>query len=1066
MSAIVTYLRDIQEDYRGGRATEHTYRSALKNLIEEIGDKITATNEPKNIECGRPDFVIIKDVNLVIGYIETKQIGENLDEWERSNQIKRYLVHPNFILTDYLEFRWYVDGKRRAVARVAEVGKDRKIPGDKSGGEAALKLLEGFIGNAPEPIGNPHELAVNMARLTHCVRDIIIESFSSGKESETLKELRNAFATNLIPDLAETSKIPEFADMYAQTLAYGLFAAWVNHKGLKPFDRQGAAADIHRTNPFLSSLFHELTGPRFDRELYAGYVDDIVRLLAHAEKGAVLEHFGKRGLWEDPVVHFYETFLAAYDPKLRESRGVYYTPEPVVSYIVRSIDCILKERFNCQGGLEEKAKLSSGSHRVLILDPACGTGTFLYAVVDLIRRRFIQRGETGAWSGYVKNHLLPRLFGFELLMAPYAVAHFKLAMQLAAQDLDEDQRRQWAYDFQCDERIGIYLTNTLEEAVGKTEQIGLFERFIAEEANAAARIKSELPILVVMGNPPYSNFGMMNKGKWILDLLKEYKKDLNEKKINIDDDFIKFIRWGQWRIIERTGAGILAFIANNTYIDGLIHRRMRQSLMESFTDIYILDLHGSSKKKENCPDGSKDENVFDIQQGVAIGIFIKEPSKKKQPARVHHAELWGLRKSKYSFLESKDIRNTKWRELNPREEHFFFVPKGFKLKKEYVKEWSLRDIFLQNQNGLKTDRDDLFIDFNDKDIIKRIETFYSDAAIEYPFREKYRVEDSSSYDLMVKRKQTSFNKKNVHQCLYRPFDTRWIYYAPGLTSRPAWQVMRHMIAKKNISLLSCRQQAKKGFKHIFCSKTITECCAVSLESREITSLFPLYLYPDPDKNGNLFPNGSERHVNLKPEFISDFEKRLKLRFIYDGKGNLKKTFGPEDVFNYIYAILHSPTYRKRYIEFLKIDFPRVPLTSDIKLFRYLCPLGAELVALHLLEAPILNNRDKLMTRFHERGDNFVDKAHPKYDEKNERVYISRDDATAGKKGQYFERVPPEVWNFHIGGYQVCHKWLKDRQGRNLSDNEITAYPKIVMALSETIRIMKEIDVAIPKWPLS
>jgi len=1061
MSAIADYIRDIQDDYRGGRATEHTYRSTFKSLIESLGDRINAVNEPKSIECGRPDFVILKDVDLVVGYIETKQIGENLDEWERSNQIKRYLAHPNFILTDYLEFRWYVDGKRRAVARVAEIGKDKKVHGDKGGGEAALKLLEGFIGNAPEPIGNPRELAVNMARLTHCVRDIIIESFSSGKESETLKELRAAFATNLIPDLADASKIPEFADMYAQTLAYGLFAAWVNHKGPEPFKRKGAADDIHKTNPFLSNLFYELTGPRFDRELYAGYVDDIVRLLAHADKSAVLEHFGKRGLWEDPVVHFYETFLAAYDPKLRESRGVYYTPEAVVSYIARSIDWILKERFDCPNGLEDSAKLSSGSHRVLILDPACGTGTFLYAIVNLIRGRFIERNDAAGWERYVRNHLLPRMFGFELLMAPYAVAHFKLAMQLAAQDLDNPE---WACDI--DERLNIYLTNTLELVERTAQQVMPFARFISEEGEQAAKIKKDLPIMVVLGNPPYSNFGMMNKSKFILDLLKDYKEGLKEKKINIDDDFIKFIRWGQWRI-DQTKAGILALITNNTYIDGITHRRMRQSLMESFTDIYVLDLHGSSRKKEKHLDVPKDENVFDIQQGVAISIFVKEAGAKKKSANVHYAELWGLRKDKYVFLNERDIKSTDWKILEPKERNYFFVPKDFKLEKEYIAEWGLKDIFFQNQNALKTDRDELFLDFNEELLIKRMKAFFSDAGMEYSFREKYRVEDSSSYDLIARRNQTSFDKKNIHQCLYRPFDKRWIYYAPGLTSRPAWEVIRHLMAGKNLALIGMRQYEYNvpDYCYFFVSRLLTE-CRILLSNRGIANLFPLYLYPDSDKNGNFFSNGSERRVNLNQEFIYDIETHLKLKFVHESKKSVKKTFGPEDIFNYIYAVFHSPTYRERYKEFLKIDFPRVPLTSNKELFRKLCEKGGELVALHLLEAPILNDHDHLITRYSVKGDNLVEKTHPKYDEKNERVYISRDDATAGKKGQYFERVPPEVWNFHIGGYQVCHKWLKDRQGRNLSDDEITAYPKIVMALSETIRIMKEIDVAIPKWPLS
>ncbi len=675
MSDIIkSYLAKIDREFKTGRATEHTHRPALKDLIESLDPGIRATNEPKRVECGAPDFILRRD-GLSIGYVETKDLGRSLDEAEDSDQLERYKKSlPNLILTDYLEFRWFVDGQLRDSARLGRIGKGDKILPDKKGIEETVELLKLFLESRPQPITTPRELSERAAKLAHIIRDTIVEAFQKEKASQDLKDLRDAFAEVLIPDLNKPEKVSEFADMYAQTIVYGLFAARCNHKGPEPFQRLGAAREIPKTNPFLKKLFETITGSSLDEEPYVDFVDDLVQILANSDIGKVLENFGKRTRQEDPIVHFYETFLAAYDPRTREKRGVYYTPEPVVQYIVKSVDHILKTRFGLEGGLahtadiveydREEAFLDEQGRpdrskllktvqeerpRVLILDPACGTGTFIYAVMDFIRAEFMKRGDAGLWSAYVRDHLLPRLFGFELLMAPYAMAHFKLGMLLAGYDLPKEQQKQWQYDFEGEERLGIYLTNTLDEAPSEWQKLFGAYRILSEEANAASRVKRDLPIMVVLGNPPYSNFGMMNKSSFILNLLKDYKKDLNEKKLNLDDDFIKFIRWAQWRI-NLTGYGILAFITNNTYIDGITHRQMRKSLMNSFNEIYILDLHGSSTKKEICHDGSKDENVFDIQQGVAIGVFIKNRNMNSKIARVYHSEMWGRREEKYKNL--------------------------------------------------------------------------------------------------------------------------------------------------------------------------------------------------------------------------------------------------------------------------------------------------------------------------------------------------------------------------------------------------------------------------------
>jgi hypothetical protein len=1135
----------------------------LKALIESLASGVTATNEPKQVECGAPDFIISRKAAhgpVTLGHIEAKDVGKPLDEIEKSDQMKRYLpALPNLILTDYLEFRWYVDGEARGdPARLARVAKGGKLAPEKDGAQAVAELLAGFLAQKAQAINDPKALALRMARLTHFIRDMIVTAFGRESASATLRDLHKAFEKALIPDLP----IPQFADMFAQTLAYGLFAARVNHQGPRgSFKRLGAASEIPKTNPFLRQLFETITGTALDEEPYAGFVDDLAQLLADTDIEAVLADFGKRTARQDPVVHFYETFLAAYDPKLRESRGVYYTPEPVVSYLVRSVDYLLKSRFGCANGLADTAtveyereatvaamssspKAAGGdtgataekptggqraplqkatSPRVLILDPACGTGTFLYAVIDHIRSEFMRQGNAGMWSGYVRNHLLPRIFGFELLMAPYAIAHFKLGMQLAGHDLTPAAREKWAYDFSGDERLGVFLTNTLEEAERKAETLFGPLRVITEEANAAARLKRDLPILVVIGNPPYSGHSA-NKGEWIRGLVGDYKKDCPElykpaQAKWLQDDYVKFIRWGQWRI-ERTGAGILAFITNHAYLDNPTFRGMRRELRQAFSHIYILDLHGSSTKKERCPDGSKDENVFDIQQGVAIGIFVKEPT-EGGPAIVKHCDLWGLREAKYSYLFETDVTNTDWKVIKPGVPHNLFIPQKTDLLAEYERAWKIPEAMNQNGDpapGIVTTHDEFAISWDAEEAKQKVRRLLGTAS-EAEARGIFRLCSQSQWNYeRAKRELKDRSWENrVVPLLYRPFDTRWTVYDSNVAVHRRQRVMRHLLATENVALITSRLTKGETFRHAQVTRKIAEVIVMSPKTSNNGFVFPLYLYPElqenQDKRSGLevhaspWPAGKDgRKPNLNPDFVADLEKRLGLSFVSDGKGDVAPgfspapaalkggatTFGPEDVFNYIYAIFYSPTYRTRYAEFLKSDFPRVPLTSDVELFRSLCGLGGELVALHLLESPKL---EKPIARYPVKGGNLVDKGFPKYvapgdpepgtgkPVKEGRVYINRPALTRPDKsghplpagegraegegvGQYFEGIPPEVWNFHIGGYQVCEKWLKGRRGRTLTYADLEHYRKVVTALRDTIRLMSEIDAAITKWPIN
>jgi hypothetical protein len=1113
VSPLSTYRTAIAQAVARGDATEQTHRPALKTLVEALGSGVTATNEPKHVQCGAPDYVVSRNTPhgpLTIGHIEAKDIGAPLALIEKSDQLKRYRKGlPNLILTDYLEFRWYVDDQRRAVARLGSADSKRGVVLEEGGPEAVEELLRAFLEHKAQPISKPKELAERLARLTHLIRDVIVQALQNKTASPTLRGLHEAFAEVLIPDLSAEA----FADMFSQTIAYGLFAARVNHNGPARFRRQDAAALIPKTNPFLRKLFAAITGPDLSDEPFVGLVDDLAQLLADTDMAAVLAEFGKRTRRQDPIVHFYETFLAAYDPKLRKSRGVYYTPEPVVSYIVRSVDYLLRTRFGCANGLadtgtvtykrvgEDGKERTETVPRVLMLDPACGTGTFLYAVVDLIREQFIQQGNAGKWPLYVRENLLKRLFGFELLMAPYAVAHLKLGMQLAGQDLPEAQRKDWGCDLAGEDRLGVYLTNTLEEALKKSEL--LMGSWISDEANAAAEIKRDLPIMVVLGNPPYAGHSAnaswrlvedRKTGKrrreqtWIGKLLKDYYfvdgQPLGEKNPKwLQDDYVKFIRFGQWRI-EQTGAGILAFITNHGYLDNPTFRGMRQQLMKAFNEIWILDLHGNSKRKERCPDGSPDENVFDIQQGVTIGVFARKPG-SVGPAKVHHAELWGLREHKYSALFDLSLQTTDWTQPEPSLPLRAFAPEKSGLRGEYDRGWKLPDVMPVNSVGIVTSRDQFVFDFEEAPLRARIAEFLDIGKSDDTIRVRYL---SSRDKLNVTRARAELRSDEALQgsfttCLYRPFDSRHLFYHNAVIERSRLDVMNHMLAAPNLGLLTPRRVETAGpYSHALCSREVIDHVAVSLKT--IDYLFPLYVYPlgegQPNTQADMtglspWPEGKgRRRPNLEPRFVEEMAGRLGVTFVPDGQGDLRQTFGPEDVFHYIYAVLHSPTYRSRYAEFLKTDFPRIPLTSNLGLFRTLVERGRELVALHLLESPALA---KPITRYPVAGPNIVDPGFPRYVAPGEpspedgnpvdagRVYINKGDPKAGVRGQYFEGVPQEVWEFWVGGYQPCQKWLKDRRGRTLSNEDIEHYEKMVVALQRTIRLMVEIDAAIPEWPI-
>jgi hypothetical protein len=868
--SVAHYLTEVRRILARGDATEHTYRPALQRLIQSFELGIIATNEPRRIDCGAPDFIITRGP-VPTGYIEAKDVGTSLVRAERSAQLKRYRSSlGNLLLTDHLSFRWYVNGEFRLAATLGEVGHNAMFVLNPDGAAELNGLVHQFLSNRAALVINPQELAHRLAGLARLIRHILVGILQSERRGGPLRNQLNGFREILLPDLNDE----KFADIYSQTVVYGLFAARCNAPQDRPFTRERALFDLPRTNPFLRRLFNYLAGPDLDIRL-DWVVNDVADLLDRTDVGAVLDGFGRRERRQDPVFHFYETFLAAYDPDMRETRGVYYTPEPVVSYIARSLHRLLREEFNMPEGLAYSGRLPNRQddgvleHRLLILDPAVGTGTFLHEVVAIIEQEVKGTMGEGVWSGsngYVAQHLLSRVFGFELLMAPYTVAHMKIGLQL----------QESGYAFEADRRLGIFLTNTLEPGVAAGSQYYLTD-WLRDEAAEALSIKRDRPVMVVLGNPPYSGHSA-NTGAWIADLLRgvdrtddqngvptqsyfhiggQRIRERNPKWLN--DDYVKFIRFAQWRI-DRTGSGILAFITNHGYLDNPTFRAMRHALMQTFDEIYVLDLHGNTKKKERAPDGGPDQNVFDIQQGVAIGVFIKHGPENNHQARVFHADLWGLREilangiggdrqligGKYHFLDQNDVRSTDWTAVVPPEPFYSFTPRDPRLEAEWYQGWRLPEIMPVNVLGFQTHRDRFAIDLDRSALQDRMEALRNRTLNDDVIRQRYRLKDNRDWQLTPARARLQADpdwERSIIQCLYRPFDKRWCYFSSNVMDYPRRELHEHVVGKDNMCLLVSRQQGPVGFRHSWISREPAESCVVSTKTQEQNYVFPLYRYP-------------------------------------------------------------------------------------------------------------------------------------------------------------------------------------------------------------------------------
>jgi len=1040
------YFKNLVEISSRGDAREESFYEALKGLLNEyttsiVGKKFHVTTLPKQTEAGNPDFRIWDGKQHIVGYIEAKVPGvDDLDRVVHSEQLKRYLhTFPNLILTNFFEFRLYRDGsliEKVLTGRPYVMNDLGKVPPVEHEKEF-LVLLEKFFSFSLPKVYNAKKLAVELAKRTKFLRDEVIAEELREEESKgggNILGFFEAFKDYLIKGLTKE----DFADLYSQTITYGLFAARTRTD--KEFNRKLAYDNIPHTIGILRDVFEFISLGEIPRSM-EWIVDDISEVLAVTDVKSILRKYFHDGKGKDPIIHFYETFLSEYDPKTREKRGVYYTPEPVVSFIVRSLNQILKKHFNKPEGF--------ASEGVTVLDPAAGTLTFIAEAAKLAVEEFTSNYGEGGKESFIRDHILENFYAFELMMAPYAVGHLKMSFLL----------EELGYKLKEDDRVKLYLTNTLEmEELPETKLPGMAS--LSEESHLAGKVKREQPILVILGNPPYSGHSA-NKGEWINSLLKEgyergdgskddgyYKVDgkpLGEKNPKwLQDDYVKFIRFAQWKI-DQIGEGVLGFITNHSYLDNPTFRGMRESLMKSFDEIYILNLHGNALRKEVCPNGSKDENVFDIRQGVSIVLLIKDKATSEE-LKVLHSEIYGLREDKYERLLKKNFKTMEWAEIKPDSEFYLFIPFKEDLSEKYKSFLRLHDIFGLSSVGIVTARDDFVIDFDKNQLERRIRMFLDDKLPDEIIKQSFKLKDKSNWKLNKAREKLR-KEKDISMLFskiyYRPFDIRWIFYHDQLVERSRKEIMFHM-TQENLGLITNRQVRTEGIKHTFvCNKPIDLHIIETANANPY--LFPLYIYPHINKKG-LFSQTKEigeRETNINPDLFTILYE------IY------KKEPTAEEIFYYIYGVLYSNIYRKKYAEFLKIDFPRIPFTKDYKIFEKIGNLGKKLIDLHLLNS---NELESSIARFQGEGDNRIAKAKKigrNYNPKEKRVYINKDK-------QYFEGIEPEVWEYQIGGYKVLDTWLKYRKDRKLSTDDIKHFCKMVTAISKTIEIQKEIDEIYPE----
>ena len=1058
-SNITTYIEELNKVYQTQQATEATYRGILQNLIKTLLPKVTIIHEPKRSAYGVPDYKILKN-GIAISFIETKNLNDKDLKGEKEKlhkeQFDRYKSALNTIVfTDYLTFHLYENGELTSSANIANIVNQTIIATEDEKEEAVFLKIIQTLGNAsPQKITQAGKLAEIMAAKAKLIATIIGSAMSENKtdEDKNLHDKLSVFQKILVHDMDEK----QFADFYAQTIVYGMFIARINDKTPKTFSRLEAAELIPSFNPFLKKIFKNIALAEL-HSCIVWIVDDLAEIFRVTDMAKVLRNYGKETGRKDPIIHFYEEFLEEYNPKIREEFGVWYTPAQVVHFIVDAVNDILIDEFGIENGLADNSKIEitdhNGNakeiHRIQVLDPATGTGTFLAEVCHVIHSYY--KGQEGLWPEDVIKHLIPRINGFEYLMAPYTMAHLKLATAL---QLDQNKGN-------LPERLNIYLTNSLEEEQPETKLD--FGTFVSDEANAANALKRETPVMVVMGNPPY-NEKSANKGKWIMDLMDDYKQEPGESKkvikVNkrtkqktfkntlkernpkgINNDYCKFIRLGQ-HFVNRTQEGVLAYITANTFLDTRLFRGMRYDLLKTFDKIYIVNLHGSTMRNESTSE-LKDQCIFDIMQGVSINIFIKKKDKETSPlAQVFYKDIYGSRKLKLDFLAENQLSTVDFQEIVPSAPLYIFRPHDNHLQEVYESGFKIDKLMPNYVQGFKTGKDEISIQF-DKELLEELcKDILNNNS--HDVITKYSLPDNAVQKIQSIRKEittSNYNwKNNLCKINYRPFDNRWTIYGKIFMDRHRPEIQKNIINKNNIVLGIGKSGNVMGNSEWSLVSISDMAMDINVIPRGGIYLFPLYIY-----------EGMLQYANFTPDIVKKIESITEL-FMQDCHDTERSENGflPIDLIDYIYAVLYSPSYRDTYNDFLQSDFPIIPYPNSADYFFSIAEKGKELRELHLMKT--IKQQD-IITQY------------PVYDANNDNIVLSRkfveNDNDTGRvyinETQYFDNVPKDVWEMFISGYQVADKWLKDRLNKKLTNEEIIHYQKMIVAIKRTIEIQEDID---------
>lgn len=1012
---IQKYLQEIADIQAHDDQREESFYPAVANLMTDFANainknKVSVTILPKKTEAGNPDFRVWDGDNKVVGYIEAKVPNTDLNRTENSEQLKRYLeTFPNVILTDFYEFRLYRNGvliERVSIGRPFVAKKLKTIAPTENQAEFE-KLLEKFFDFSLPKIFTAESLAIELAKRTRFLRDeIVIIELQNEDKKNYIRGFYNAFNKYLMAGLKET----EFADLYSQTIAYGMFAAKTRAKQDKEFNRRNAVDNIPPTIGILRDIFEFISLGKLPQQMEV-IIDDIAEVLSVSDATKLLNDFYKQGKGNDPIIHFYETFLNKYDPATREKRGVYYTPEPVVQYIVNSVDEILIQDFK---------KIGFADTTVKVLDPAGGTLTFLAEATKKAIQTFVEYFGEGDKNGFIKRHILKNFYGFELMMSPYAIAHLKMSYLL----------QEHGYQFDNKDRFQLYLTNTLDaKIVDMPELPGLSS--LAEEATEANAIKKDTPVLAIIGNPPYS-IASYNKSDFETDIMKLYKADVkDEKNIQIlSDDYIKFIRFCHWKI-EKSGSGVISLITKNTYLNIAAAKGLRKQLLLTFDKIYILNLHG--KLYEKTPDGGKDQNVFDIRVGTAIMFLVKNKSNKKTTyAKLYYKDLYGDRDFKYDYLTNNNIFKsfTKEHEIAIDEKHYFFEKKNFANPELYHSFWAVDEILKENTSGITSGRDHFVLAENKEILTRRLNNFMA-FSVDL-IKQTYQIDNTSDFNLQqVKDRFKEIDNSKFYNYSHKPFTDKYIYYDSKFVDRDRKAVMKNFINGDNIGLIIKKRHNDKFYNHIFLSKFMVDKNYLGGQSY----IFPLWINRT---EGEVMHDTYDKHKRYS-NINKDFEKLLEITY---SKENIT-----EDVFYYIYAVLYSTTYRTSFLELLKIDYPKIPFTKNVEVFNQLAELGKELAELHLLKSPRI---DKPKVKFQGKGDGKVDR--PQYNEVQQILTIN--------KTQYFENISKDLWEFSVGKNQVIKQWISYKEKVEFED--VIEFGKIATAIYETFKLQAEIDAIYPE----